>query len=69
MLSTQIRAHEKITSRQPGANSCASGPPAFLIVLLESKSGLEALQLTASWCCMLQIKYLTISAQRFLKMF
>lgn len=47
-----------MVSRQPGADSRASTPPAFLAVQLESKSGLEALQLTASWRGVLQIEHL-----------
>lgn len=51
-------AHRNMVSRQPGADSRASSSPAFLAVQLESKSGLEVLQLTASWCGVLQIKHL-----------
>lgn len=51
-------AHRNTVSGQPGADSRVSAPPAFLAVQLESKSGLEALQLTASWCGVLQVKHL-----------
>lgn len=49
LLSTQMIAHRNAVSRQPGADSRAPPSPAFLAVRLESKSGLEVLQLTASW--------------------